>query len=67
MGPYCKYCNTRCFVALTESLWNVMTEEQREKYRQHPRRIDIIATCPHGQAFEKERIDVCRIGDDEEE
>lgn len=58
MGPYCQFCGTRCFVPMTENLWELMSEAQRECYRTH-RPLDIIATCPEGQAFEKARIGVC--------
>lgn len=52
MGPYCNYCNQRCFVYLP--ILVSMPLAMREAYKAHP--VDIIATCSGGQAFEKERI-----------
>jgi len=58
MGPYCNFCDRRCFIPITEKLWQEMTEPMRELYRKH-KPVDIIATCSGGQEFEKERIGVC--------
>lgn len=49
MGPYCRFCNRRCFCLITEE-W---PEHIREAYR---RRGDIAATCGRGQAFEKQLL-----------
>ncbi len=57
MGPYCQFCGQRCFVPLTQELWDRMTEEQRDAYRKAP--TDSMATCPAGQLFEKEHLGVC--------
>lgn len=57
MGPYCHFCNNRCFVPITDALWSQMTEQQRKCYQ--GRSTTILATCPGGQAFEKEKIGVC--------
>ena len=58
MGPYCKFCNNRCFVHfplnIPERVLEVYQEHAKEKAR-----VEIIATCKQGQAFEKERIGVC--------
>jgi hypothetical protein len=53
MGPYCNYCDQRCFVYLPAL--GSMPPEMRKAYRNH-RHIDIIATCPGGQALEKKEI-----------
>ena len=52
MGPYCGYCNNRCFVYLP--ILVSLPLAMREAYRAHP--VDIIATCAGGQAFEKKSI-----------
>lgn len=61
MGPYCKFCDQRCFVHLTEQMWNIAeVRAAYEQYREHGGHIpDIIATCHAGQAFEKGRIGMC--------
>ena len=51
MGPYCKFCNTRCFVPLTAST----PEHIQKAYGNN----SIAATCKQGQAFEKEKIGYC--------
>jgi hypothetical protein len=61
MGPYCIFCERRCFVYLP---WEELTEEMHNLYKDYYTQvggfsIDIIATCPGGQAQEKERIGVC--------
>lgn len=55
MGPYCNFCNNRCFVYLP--ILVSLPLEMRAAYRARP--VDIIATCPGGQAFEKGRIGYC--------
>jgi len=61
MGPYCKFCGQRCFTPLPMNT----PPEALNAYRGNGgldgrnRSIDIIATCPAGQAFEKERIGWC--------
>lgn len=62
MGPSCNFCNTRCFVPITDDLWARMTEAQRNLYaleNAQGLKVTIIATCPGGQAFEKEHMGVC--------
>ncbi len=51
MGPYCKFCNNRCFVHFPENT----PQEILDAYKH----IDIIATCPGGQKFEKEKTGFC--------
>ena len=48
MGPYCRYCNHRCFTHIT----NEWPEHIVRAYGPY----EIVATCPKGQAFEKETI-----------
>lgn len=55
MGPYCNYCNQRCFVRLP--ILVSLPLAMRKAYREH--HIDIIATCHGGQVFEKARIGYC--------
>ncbi len=47
MGPYCKFCDRRCFVHLPQDT----PVEALEAYG----RNTIVATCAPGQAFELER------------
>jgi hypothetical protein len=51
MGPYCKFCGNRCFVYLPVGL----PEEVYQAYGN----TTIIATCPSGQEFEKEKVGYC--------
>jgi hypothetical protein len=51
MGPYCKFCDNRCFVYLPV--------DTPEPIRQAYGTSTIIATCPGGQRFEKEKIGYC--------
>jgi hypothetical protein len=51
MGPYCKFCGTRCFVPVTYR-W---PDEISNKLGN----ITIVATCDAGQKFEKEKLGVC--------
>ena len=52
MGPYCKYCNTRCFAFFPK--WT--PTHVLEAYRPG---VTIIATCHQGQAAEKEATGYC--------
>ena len=51
MGPYCKFCNQRCFVH--------MPMETPEHIVKAYGTSTIIATCPDGQRFEKEKVGYC--------
>lgn len=51
MGPYCIYCGLRCFVPLPPDT----PEHIREAYGS----ATIVATCPRGQAFEREKVGWC--------
>lgn len=55
MGPYCKYCDTRCFVHLPEHTPAHVIQAYHQKGFMSP----IIATCKRGQAFEQDRIGWC--------
>ena len=51
MGPYCRFCNARCFVPIP-----LLTPEHiRTAYG----KLTIVATCLAGQRFEKERLGHC--------
>lgn len=51
MGPYCTFCNQRCFVPLPpRTPANILSA-----YRS----ATIIATCQQGQNFEREKIGYC--------
>lgn len=51
MGPYCNYCGNRCFVHMPEKI-------PEHIFKAYGRYV-IIATCPAGQAFEKEKVGYC--------
>jgi hypothetical protein len=51
MGPYCNFCDQRCFVYFPEGT----PQEVLSAYGTST----IIATCPKGQAFELERVGFC--------
>jgi hypothetical protein len=48
MGPYCNYCNNRCFIYLPDGA----PQEAHEAYGVYA----IIATCSGGQAFEERKV-----------
>lgn len=51
MGPYCKFCNSRCFV-------HMPMEAPPDAVKAYGSST-ILATCPAGQAFEKEKVGWC--------
>jgi len=51
MGPYCKFCDRRCFVPFPAGTPKHILDAYGSN--------DIIATCQGGQQFEKERIGYC--------
>lgn len=57
MGPYCKFCNRRCFVPFSEGT----PKEALDAYSALAPDIiiSIIATCAEGQAYEKEKTGWC--------
>jgi hypothetical protein len=52
MGPYCNYCNTRCFCHFPQGT----PEAALKAYRPG---VSIIASCRKGQEFEKETTGWC--------
>lgn len=58
MGPYCNYCQCRCFVPFPEGTPQHVADAYNEKSGKGVN-ITIIATCPQGQAVEKSRIGYC--------
>jgi hypothetical protein len=52
MGPYCKYCGQRCFVPFPQNTPEYILNSYRPG-------VSIIATCPGGQKFEKEKTGYC--------
>lgn len=52
MGPYCRYCNNRCFTRFPEHTPDHIIEAYEGLG-------NIIATCRQGQAFEQERVGWC--------
>lgn len=51
MGPYCKFCGNRCFAHLPAET----PKEIQDAYGT----LTIVATCPAGQAFEKQKVGYC--------
>ena len=51
MGPYCKFCDNRCFVYLPMATPPHILKAYGTN--------TIIATCRGGQKFEKEKIGYC--------
>lgn len=51
MGPYCRFCNNRCFCHMPEGT----PPEALKAYGTST----IIATCPGGQAYEKQHVGWC--------
>lgn len=51
MGPYCKFCDRRCFV--------YFPDETPPHILKAYGTSTIIATCRAGQLFEKEKIGYC--------
>lgn len=51
MGPYCKFCNSRCFVHFPEHTPAHILRAYGT--------ATIVATCPAGQRFEKEKVGYC--------
>jgi hypothetical protein len=52
MGPYCKFCGQRCFV-------HFPTETPDMAIASYRPGVTIIATCPAGQAFERQETGWC--------
>lgn len=51
MGPYCKFCDNRCFVSITTD-----TPKEIQKAYGH---YSIMATCAEGQRLEKNKVGYC--------
>jgi hypothetical protein len=51
VGPYCKFCDNRCFVYLPEGT----PEHVVRAYGT----ATIVATCARGQRFEREKVGYC--------
>ena len=51
MGPYCKFCDNRCFVNMPMATPKHILKAYGTS--------SIIATCKGGQEFEKERVGYC--------
>lgn len=55
MGPYCKFCDHRCFRYMP-----LQTPKHiLDAYTNQCGSIPIIATCSMGQAFEREKLGYC--------
>ncbi len=52
MGPYCKFCDARCFVPFPDGTPDHVIRAYRPG-------VSIIATCKGGQAFEKQQTGYC--------
>ncbi len=65
MGPYCRYCDQRCFIHpsyVAERLPKELLEKLRAYSRHKFGFVDIpmLASCPKGKAFDKEEMGVCK-------
>lgn len=51
MGPYCKFCDRRCFVPVpaTAPAWVLQAYG----------RFSLAATCPRGKEFDREQVGAC--------
>lgn len=55
MGPYCRFCDHRCFTRMpTETPAHIV-----QAYVRRVGALPIIATCPQGQAHERETVGYC--------
>jgi hypothetical protein len=51
MGPYCKFCDHRCFVPFPEKTPQAILDAYGSS--------SIVATCARGQAFERDKVGYC--------
>jgi len=58
MGPYCKYCDTRCFTPIPSVVFERM-KKLNEEGASLGRIPDIMATCARGQQHDKEACGFC--------
>jgi hypothetical protein len=56
MGPYCKFCDQRCFSHMPAETPSHILEAYRTFMGGS---VPIIATCHGGQKFEREKIGYC--------
>ncbi len=52
MGPYCNFCNTRCFTYFPDKTPDYVLKAYNSG-------VTIIATCPGGQSHEKKQTGYC--------
>ncbi len=53
MGPYCKFCNQRCFVHTPKLTPEVKVRALASKFGRVP---DILATCSGGKKYDREVV-----------
>jgi hypothetical protein len=58
MGPYCKFCNNRCFIH-PDKVGEWPTEIVEAYTLPKSGLIMMAATCKGGQAFEKAKLGFC--------
>jgi len=51
MGPYCKFCDERCFVPCPADA----PGDVKEAFRDAAGGLALMATCPKGRAFDREK------------
>jgi hypothetical protein len=56
MGPYCKFCNQRCFTHMPDTTPPHILKAYRDGMGGG---IPIIATCPSGMQFERDKFGYC--------
>jgi hypothetical protein len=51
MGPYCKFCDNRCFVPVRLTDEQLAMALERQNFV-----VSILATCAKGREFDKEML-----------
>jgi hypothetical protein len=51
MGPYCRFCDSRCFVPLTDQTPAFLVALYLP--------YGLMATCSAGKAFERQKLGAC--------
>ena len=56
MGPYCKFCERRCFVHLSPNVEKLTDKKLKDDIYEAYGKASIIATCSKGQEFEQNKL-----------
>ena len=52
MGPYCKFCDRRCFV--DPMIWGLLSTSQKRVLGDHG--YPLLATCAAGQEHDRQKL-----------